>query len=227
MQEKRHTLIADFAISGRLAYLSHQETMTMLQRALLRAGIPIAFSGGFNPRPRLSIPLPRSVGTQSVAERFCAMLSGDQSSNTDELTLRLSRQLPAGCELLHMECFEGKRSFYPEAVRYVFTLSKHPDDRRREMLSECRDAAEANRPIEVQRYHAKKKKHQPFDISPFVKQLSFSGNRIEVCCRVGQEGTVRIDELMQWLRVKVHELNEPVQRTEIQWKNDNQEQNHV
>lgn len=218
MQEKQHTLIADFAMQGRLAYLSHQETLTMLQRALLRANIPIAFSGGFNPRPRLSVPLPRSVGTQSGTERFCAILSTDQLINEVDIASQLGEQLPAGCDLLTVQCVEGKRSFHPVGVRYVFTLSDDLDAARRHTLTDFQAAVESGRRIEVQRYRAKKKIQQPFDISPFVEELSFSGNRIEVFCRVGQEGSVRIDELMQWLCIEANEFKEPVKRTEIQWK---------
>ncbi|MCI0499819.1 MAG: DUF2344 domain-containing protein, partial [Planctomycetales bacterium] len=75
MQEHVYTLIADFSIEGNPAYLSHQETLTLFERALVRARVPLVFSGGFNPRPHLSIPLPRSVGTQSAAERICAQVS--------------------------------------------------------------------------------------------------------------------------------------------------------
>ncbi len=199
----------------------------MLQRALLRAAVPIAFSGGFNPRPRLSLPLPRSVGTQSVTERFCAVLAADTPPVTAELMQQLSAQLPADCVLLHVECLDGKHTFYPKGVKCVFTLTQTPDERRCRILSDCRAAVDAGERIEVQRYQAKKKSRQPFDISPFVENLSFSGKNIEVSCRVGQAGSVRIDELMQWLRIDVHELNEPVKRTAIQWKNNNQEQNNV
>lgn len=218
MQEKRQTLIADFAIQGRLAYLSHQETLTMFQRALLRAGVPIAFSGGFNPRPRISIPLPLSVGTQSTAERLSAVLSTDQPMNDANILSRLAKELPADCVLLNIQRFEGKRSFHPSGVRYVFTLSKNLDRGQQQYLVSCQKDLEAGNCIEVQRYRAKKKIYQPFDISGFVEMLSFSENRIEVSCRVGQEGSVRIDELMQWLHLEADQLREPVKRTEIQWE---------
>ena len=225
MQEKRQTLIADFAIQGRLAYLSHQETLTMFQRSLLRAGVPVAFSGGFNPRPRLSIPLPRSVGTRSRAERLCAILSTNLPISVVEASSQLTEQLPADCVLLDVQCVEGKHSFYPSGARYVFTLSENLDGDRQHYLAACREDLKAGRRIEVQRYRAKSKTHQPFDISGFVEQLSFSENQIEVSCRICQEGSVRIDELMQWLHLGTEQLKEPVERTEIQWKQNYQEHN--
>ena len=64
----KKTLVVKFRISGSLSYLSHRETMTMFDRALVRAQVKLKYSEGFNPRPKLSLPLPRSVGIASDAE---------------------------------------------------------------------------------------------------------------------------------------------------------------
>lgn len=217
MQEKRQTLIADFAIQGRLAYLSHQETLTMFQRAFLRAGVPVAFSKGFNPRPRLSIALPRSVGTQSRAERICAVLADGQQIDSAEAGCQLAAQLPEGCDVLEIQCVEGKCAFHANLVRYVFTLAEQLKDDSKQHVAACQADVETGRRIEVQRYRAKRKIWQPFDISPYIEQMRFSEKAIEMACRVSPEGTVRIDELMQWLRLEVSQLKEPVNRTEVQW----------
>ena len=197
----------------------------MVGRALLRARLPVVFSGGFNPRPRLSIPLPRSVGTQSVAERFCAILSTEQTIDCDEVRSRLVEQLPVDCVLRDVQCVEGKRVCHPRTVRYVFILAENLTPVRREYLSACNKDLQAGRPIIVQRYQAKKKIHRPFDISGFVEELCFSGDRIEVSCRVSREGSVRVDELMQWLHIETEQLKEPVKRTAIQWEHTYQEHN--
>ena len=217
MQEKRQTLIADFAIQGRLAYLSHQETLTMFQRSLLRAGIPVVFSGGFNPRPRLSIALPRSVGTQSRAERICVVLTTDRKIDSEEVKHQLVTQLPKDCDLLEVLCVEGKCSFHAHTVRYVFTLVEMLMGEQSHHLAACQADVEKGRRIEVRRYRAKRKIQEPFDISPYVEKMQFSGNVIDISCRVSQEGTVRIDELMQWLRLEAGQLKEPIHRTEVQW----------
>jgi radical SAM-linked protein len=225
MPEQRQTLIADFAMQGRLVYLSHQETLTLLGRALLRAGAPVVFSGGFNPRPRISIPLPRSVGTQSVAERCCAVLTSEEAVNCEALGSRLDAQLPEGCTLQDVRCVEGKRTFHPCGVRYEFILAELLAPSLQDHLSVCRHALEAGQPVVVQRYRTKKKTHEPFNISGFVQSLCFLENRIVVSCRVSREGSVRIDELMQWLHLEISDLGEPAKRTEIEWEHEIQEQN--
>ena len=215
MQEKKYTFVADFAIRNRLAYLSHQETLTLFQRCLLRSGLPVAFSEGFNPRPRVSIPLARSVGTQSVAERVCAILTSDVE--TEPLS-RLQDHLPEGCDLLAVRCIEGKCTFHPCIVHYVFHLEGSLSKENLQHLICCQAELTAGGDIQIQRYRAKKRIYEPIDISSFVEKIDFSGNMIEIVCRISPEGTVRIDELMQWLAVEPEQLSEPIKRTEIQWK---------
>ncbi len=217
MQEKRYTLTADFEVQGRLAYLSHQETLTLFQRAFVRAGLPLTFSGGFNPRPRMSIPLARSVGTQSSVERICAGLSTDAPIDLQAMSRSVQTQLPNGCRIVDVECVEGKQVFYAAGVEYVFNVSEPPD---RDRLTACREALADGGCIEIQRYRAKKRKWETFDLSPFVERLEFTDDRIEVACRVSQAGTVRVDELMQWMGISAEMLKEPVRRTAIHWQTD-------
>ncbi|MHB8174784.1 MAG: TIGR03960 family B12-binding radical SAM protein, partial [Nitrospirota bacterium] len=51
-----------------LAMLSHTEIMTLFFRAISRAGLPVAFSEGFNPHPKLSFGPALAVGIESEAE---------------------------------------------------------------------------------------------------------------------------------------------------------------
>ncbi|MHC4551362.1 MAG: TIGR03936 family radical SAM-associated protein [Planctomycetota bacterium] len=220
MQEKRYTLTADFEVQGRLAYLSHQETLTMFQRALVRAQLPLAFSGGFNPRPKLSIPLARSVGTQSSVERICAGLSTDTSFDMQHARQALQSQLPDGCRVVDVQCLEGKQVFHAAGVGYVFMLNAAADESLQQHWQACQNALAAGGCIEIQRYRAKKRKWEAFDLSPFVQQLEFGENCVEVRCHVSQAGTVRVDELMGWLNLTISMLSEPVCRTAIQWRSD-------
>lgn len=220
MQEKRYTLTADFEVQGRLAYLSHQETLTLFQRAFIRAKLPLAFSAGFNPRPKLSIPLARSVGTQSGVERICAGLLTEAAIDIQHARQALQSQLPDGCRIVDVQCVEGKQVFYPAEVRYAFMLSEPADECLRQHWQTCRDALAEGGCIEIQRYRAKKRKWETFNLSPFVQRLDFTDDCVEVTCHVSQAGTVRVDELMGWLNLAVSMLSEPVRRTAIQWQTD-------
>ena len=60
-----------FKVEGTLRFLSHAETVRLLERACVRAGLRLRYSEGFNPHPKLSLPLPRPVGVESDEELLC------------------------------------------------------------------------------------------------------------------------------------------------------------
>jgi len=58
----------EFQKVGELRFLSHLELMRALTRALRRAGVPLAYTQGFNPQPRLSLAQALAVGIQGLRE---------------------------------------------------------------------------------------------------------------------------------------------------------------
>ena len=58
----------EFQKVGELAYLSHLELMRALQRALRRAGAPLAYTHGFNPQPKISVAQALAVGVEGLRE---------------------------------------------------------------------------------------------------------------------------------------------------------------
>ncbi|UCG84296.1 MAG: DUF2344 domain-containing protein, partial [Dehalococcoidia bacterium] len=57
-----------FSRSDSLKFISHLDMMRLWQRALRRADIPLAYSQGFSPHPRLSLAAPLAIGVTSSAE---------------------------------------------------------------------------------------------------------------------------------------------------------------
>lgn len=80
--------------TGACAWLSQLELQAMLDRALRRAGIPLAYSRGFHPLPLLSFGRALPVGVESQAEWFA--LSLRKVLTDKELLGRLKPLLPSG-----------------------------------------------------------------------------------------------------------------------------------
>ncbi|WP_371734061.1 TIGR03960 family B12-binding radical SAM protein [Synechococcus sp. CCY 9618] len=59
-----------FAKTGSLALISHLDTLRLLERALRRSGLPVSFSGGFHPLPRLQVGLALPLGVEGLGEWF-------------------------------------------------------------------------------------------------------------------------------------------------------------
>ncbi len=59
-----------FTKTGKLKYISHLDLQRAIHRMLIRSELPIAFSEGFNPHPRLNIALPLSIYQEGERELF-------------------------------------------------------------------------------------------------------------------------------------------------------------
>ena len=78
-----------FEKTGNAVWISHLDLMRLFQRAFKRAGLPLTHSGGFTPRPQVSIALPLSVGVESKCELLDFDLDG-QLPPLDEIKDRLN-----------------------------------------------------------------------------------------------------------------------------------------
>jgi radical SAM-linked protein len=91
-----------FSRGEELKFISHLDMMRLWQRALHRADIPLAYTEGFSPHPRISLAAPLAVGVTSQAELadvFCSKWVSPHS-----FTAALSQQLPPGIAIaqVHM-----------------------------------------------------------------------------------------------------------------------------
>ena len=87
-----------YSKTGRAKFISHLDLMSTMRRALLRAGVELKYSQGFNPHPVMSIALPLSVGFESV----CELMDFESPVEQDAAALPgiLNRHLPEGLEIL-------------------------------------------------------------------------------------------------------------------------------
>lgn len=79
--------------TGRAKYISHLDIMRCMQRAVVRAGLPVWYTEGFNPHIYLTFSLPLSLGYESESEVMDFRLV-DDTYPFDEVTVRLNRSLP-------------------------------------------------------------------------------------------------------------------------------------
>ncbi len=69
------TLRFRYTKRGALAYISHLDVLRTFIKALNRAGLPLAYSEGFSPHPKLTFAAPLAVGQESVCEYLDVRLS--------------------------------------------------------------------------------------------------------------------------------------------------------
>lgn len=83
-----------FTKTGALKYISHLDLMRLLARALRRADLPLKFSEGFSPHPKLSLRRALKLGLESEHEEATVVLK--ESLSPEVFRERLQRQLPTG-----------------------------------------------------------------------------------------------------------------------------------
>lgn len=90
----------EYAKRGRLRFSSHRDFQRALERAIRRAGIPIAFSAGFSPHPRISYANSAPTGTASEAEYV--ELAVTETIDPAWVRERLDASLPEGFDVVRV-----------------------------------------------------------------------------------------------------------------------------
>ena len=90
-----------FRKADSLRWLSHHDLMRTFERMLHRSALPFRRSQGFHPHPRLVFALSLPLGVIGRAE--VVELELDQRLPLDEIRDRLTRQAPAGLEILAID----------------------------------------------------------------------------------------------------------------------------
>ena len=92
-----------YAKRGRLRFTSHRDIARAVERALRRAGVPMAFSAGFTPHPKISYVGAAPTGAASEAEYLEIGLA--ERRDPEEVRAALDASLPPGIDVL--ECVEA------------------------------------------------------------------------------------------------------------------------
>lgn len=83
-----------YAKTDQARYFGHLEMVNIFIRALKRAGIPVIFSQGFHPKPKISFDDPLPIGIESEQERF--ILTVPETVEPASVTRSLNSHLPHG-----------------------------------------------------------------------------------------------------------------------------------
>ncbi|MEA1949585.1 MAG: TIGR03960 family B12-binding radical SAM protein [Thermodesulfobacteriota bacterium] len=95
-----------FSKRGTAKYFGHLELVRIFLRAISRAGIPIKFSEGFHPKPKISFEDPLPVGLESLNENFYLSLRGDVKPQS--IIAPLNKHLPKGLNVLNCQLASTK-----------------------------------------------------------------------------------------------------------------------
>lgn len=220
----RATAAIRFRIVGPVAMLSHAETFRVLHRACARAGIPVRYSEGFNPHPRLSLPLPRPVGVESEDELLVARLcedptaSGDRTDSETAMMQALAEQLPEGMDVLSVALAASNASFVPRSAEYVLPLRVEADPGLAGRLQGEMDKVMASERCVVERTASEDKPAKRIDVRRFLLSIRLEDGRLIVRHLTGEAGSIRVDEILRLFSLRTEDLAGPVRRINVVWE---------
>jgi radical SAM-linked protein len=104
-----------YAKRGRLRFTSHRDVARMLERALRRAEIPMAFSAGFSPHPKMSYAGAAPTGVASEAEYLEIGLA--ERRDPAQVRDALDAALPDGIDIVDVvEAVAGEGPSLPDRI---------------------------------------------------------------------------------------------------------------
>jgi radical SAM family uncharacterized protein/radical SAM-linked protein len=113
-----------FGKLGDMALVGHLDLLKLLDRAIRRASIPLAFTGGYRPNPRISIAYALPLGATSSGE--IADFELTESMNLEEFKQKLSAGLPETIPLYQIQEVPVESSSLTDAIakaEYHLTVS--------------------------------------------------------------------------------------------------------
>jgi radical SAM-linked protein len=91
-------LVVRYAKRGKMRFASHRDVARVFERGVRRAGLPIAYSAGFSPHPKISYAGGAPTGVASEAEYLSLALTSRQA--TAQVSERLNAALPDGIDVI-------------------------------------------------------------------------------------------------------------------------------
>ncbi|HUV30666.1 MAG TPA: TIGR03960 family B12-binding radical SAM protein [Acidobacteriota bacterium] len=180
--------------TARYRFMSHRDNLRMIERTIRRAGLPVAYSLGYNPTMKLSFGPPLPLGFTSSAEYVDITLKANLMPYMIEL---LTKALPEEIELHEAKAVLAKTASLSSALnRVVYTL---PLDAWQDVTA--LRAAVVNvmdtESLEVTR--SGKEETRQVDVRPAIFELSVGERQLSMVLGLGEGGYTRPDEVMEFL----------------------------
>ena len=148
--------------TGSLQYISHLDLVRTMHKVIVRAKLPLWYTEGFNPKPKMVFAAPLSIGTESVCE-FMDIRLNDYIA-PDEAMKRLNENLTDEMQVL--ECYYPESKF-TDLKWLSYTITINTENMSDALASSCNEVL--NGPsIEVE----KKNSEKTFDIKPLIKSAN-------------------------------------------------------
>ncbi len=182
-----------FEKTGNMIFIGHLDLLKFFQRTIKRAGLPIAYSLGFNPHQLITFAIPLSLGMESVGEYFDIQLTREMDCN--EIVDLFNSAVPLGIKILSARKLKEGEKTCAAAVEvgdYKVVLPKSYD----KLYSAIETVLNSNE-INIER--TVKKKTKITNIRPLIYSLRADKNEIYAAIATGSQGNLKIEILIEYI----------------------------
>lgn len=156
-----------FGAAGPLQYVSHLDLMRVWERVCKRAGLPLATSHGFSPRPKIALAAPLAVGVTSEAELLDVLLT--ERVDLASTLRRLSDELTPGLGIHEIREAPLKQPSLQSMLKAAAYVVDVPDPRAMAEWQTTIDALLAQ--DEIPWSHQRGKETKSYDLRKMVFEL--------------------------------------------------------
>ena len=203
--------------TGARKFVGHLDTMRYFQKAIRRAELPVAFSGGYSPHMIMSFAAPLGVGTTSMGEYFDMELT--EKVPTAEIEDRLNAVMVEGITISSARQVEdGKASTAMALVAaadyfVAFRPGKEPCGNWQEKLADFL----AQKEITVTK--KTKRSEKTVDIRPFIYQMEACDSGVFMQLASASSNYTKpelvMDTFVRWLDKEPQEFAYMIERREV------------
>jgi radical SAM-linked protein len=164
-----------FSKRGKVRFVGHRDIARAFERAFRIVGLPLAFTQGFSPRPKVSFGLALSVGAESDAEYLDVELT--EPIDLHDVPARLTAALPDGIEVTGLAALRDRAPALQEAVTVVGWQLEvtGPDGDVPAPLSVARIVAGALAAPHLRVTRTRKGKESEEDVRPALRRIEVLG----------------------------------------------------
>ncbi|MDY7076471.1 MAG: TIGR03936 family radical SAM-associated protein [Chloroflexota bacterium] len=160
-----------FSKGGRLTYTSHLDLARAWERALRRAGLPLAYSQGFNPRPKLQLAAALPLGHTGEAELLDVQM--ERPVTLEDFAKSLTPVLPDGLMISQVRQVRLKEPALQTQIRsaeYRVTVEWYPEpaEKRGELVEQVEARIER---VLAATELPQERRGRRYDLRPLIERL--------------------------------------------------------
>jgi len=205
-QATAHTIRFKFKKVGSLQYISHLDLVRTMHKIVVRSSLPLKYTEGFNPKPKMVFAAPLSIGMESVAE-FMDLNLSERVSESEALGLMNANMTDE---------MQVEEAYYPDTkftdLKWLsYTVSIRTGGASEE-LCEAINRALACDGIEVEK--KTKSGVKTVNIRPLIKSADafFDGDEIKIICLLSADPSEYLnpEHVIKYLKASVGILSDPI-----------------